>query len=252
MKKNSYMCPAAVMFILMISLCIMGGGYARWSEHLVINSSITSGLFHIVFDKSRPCSIEIVDLNGMPASGAIGANNISCTLNEEKKQAQITFDHALILEELASNDKFLELRYPLSPGEDSTMQSAAPYTADLTVPSQEKIEFAPTGSRLIINEEEYMLPGGLLEPESSLYWDVYRQIEVSGEQIAGIIYLKLSAESIACLNSSDEFSVDVMEIPEELIMYIVPSEEETDGLLQAELCNSYSFSISLFVEQGHP
>lgn len=252
MKKRSCMCPAAVMFILMLSLCTMGVGYARWSEHLVINGFVSSGLFHIVFDKSRPCSIEIVDLNGMSASGAISANNISCTLNEEKKQAQITFDHALLLEELASGDKFLKFRYPLSFGEDSTVQSVVPYAADLTVPSQEKVEFTPTGSRLIINGEEYMLPSGLLGPEGPLYWDVYRQIEANGEQIAGTIYLKLSAESMDCLNCSDEFSVDVTEIPEELIMHIVTSEDETDGLLQAELNDNYSFSISLFVEQGHP
>jgi len=252
MKRNSFLQirPAAVMLVLIIGMCGLGVGYGAWTDNLSINTFVSSGSFAVAFDQDRPYSVQVMEISGATVDDPTGANEIDCILEKDGRQARISFNGALLLDELVSGDRFLTLQYPLTIGENSTIKSVTPYQADLTLPSQERVEFTPVSSQLIADGEEYALPDVLEELNVPLFWDVYRQVETDNDQITGTIFLKLSDESIDALQNPTELSIDAAELSEELAKHIALSEGETSGLLQAEIDTNYSFSLALYIEQS--
>lgn len=253
MKRYSFsqLRPSAMILILAVCLCVIGTGYAAWSRYLSISASVTSGSLNIVFDQSRPYGVEIVNSNGTRAGGAAAGSEISCVLTGAGKQARLSFERTLLLEELADSGRLLMLQYPLMIDENSTVRSVLLYEADLGRPAQEQLEFRPTDVQFTVGGSEYAAPAGLVDFETPLYWDVYRQLAADGDQLVGTIFLKLSAESLQALRDPGQLHLDVSELPEELASYVIPIEDGTSGVLAAEIKVDYSFSVPLFIEQAH-
>lgn len=246
MKKTTIL-----MIILSIALGTMGVGYAAWSRHLQVSTSLSSGSLHIVFDENRPYSAEIIHTNGTYVSSS-EKPEIHCILDGEKKLATLSFDGALLLDDLMDSNSFLVFQYPLALGEQDTIQSVTPYMADLDLSSNEILQSTPSDPKLLIGEDEYPLPESLRDPYAPLKWDIYRQIEVEDEQIIGTVFLRLSNASKEDLLVPDELILEADELPEEIIDQVTPIKGGSGGLLEAELAVTYSFSIPLYIEQGHP
>lgn len=245
MKKTT------IFIILSITLGAIGVSYAAWSRHLLLNTSLSSGSLDIVFDESRPYYAEIIHANGTSINSG-DQQAIPCTLDKEKKLATLSFDSTLLLNDLMDSNRFLIFQYPLALGERSTVQSVTPYMADLDLTSDEILQSIPSNPILLIGEDEYPLPENLQDAYAPLTWEIYRQMEMEDEQITGTVFLKLSNESKEDLLEPGELILDADELPEEIIDLITPHEDGSSGLLEAEIAVTYSFSIPLYIEQGHP
>lgn len=244
--------PAVIILILAMTMGVFGVSYASWSDYLTVKGVFNTGSLNIVFDSNRPYLVQVTDINGEQAGSSINASEISCILSNDKKQASLSFSRSILLEELAGADRFLKFQYPIDLDPDSTVQSVTDYMADLTLPSQEKAAFTLTGSRLVINGSEYMLPEGMTEENHTIFWEVYRQIETQDEGIVATIFLRLSDESLEVLQNPNDPLLDLAQLPEELKPYVMPYGNGAAGLIPAEIKSSYTVSLPLFIEQGRP
>ncbi len=251
-RRALFLKPAIIIAVLAMAIGALGITYAAWSDYLTVKGIFNTGSLSIVFDGNRPYLVQVTDINGGQAGSFIDSDEINCMLSNDRKQASLVISRSILVEELAGEGRFLMLQYPLDIGPDSTVQSVTDYPTDLTAVSQEWAEFIPTASRLVINGSEYSLPEGLSVDNSSLFWEVYRQIETKDEGIVASIFLKLSDDSRALLQQPENPSLDAEQLPEELKAYIVPYGSGQAGLIQAEIKNSYEVSLPLFIEQGRP
>lgn len=247
MKKTpSYLITA--MLILMLILCLMGVGYASWVKNLNVSLAVHTGSMKAGFDSERPYSVQIVDSEGTRVSEALYGNDINCRLMDDDKKATILLNQALLAEELAVPDRMLMLQYPLEFDAESTVETARLYQTDYTLPSAEQVAFEPLRAILTVAGMEGVLPWP--SENATLYFNVYRQIETIDEQLIGTMFLKLTGESAALLAHPATLTLDAADISSDMLSLVTPTGDST-GFMQGELDVEYTFSVPLYIEQGH-
>ena len=252
MKKNYTVKIYILAAVLVVALGVVGVNYGFWQSDLHVHSELDIGTMSIIFDDNDSLSLSIVDFDGRPAGETLGAGDIECSVDADKKRASLLVTEELLLTEISKNDRMLALTYTIRPDDDSVIRSITPYEADFSIASTELLEFSPREVALTVNGVSYEVPDDILEKIApTLHWEVYREIRSEGETITGTTYFKLDAESMEKLQNSDNLDIEVGELSDELRALAEAAEGGTRRELMVKAGIKYSFEFPIVAEQSH-
>lgn len=240
--------------LLTFVLCTIGVGYAKWTSVLVTKAEMTTGTLNMVFDHQGEFSVSMVELDGTRAEILAWGDDVTWhtdMMEGTEKNAGLTVSGSLLMEPLIQGDNMLLLKYDICPAEDSTVQWIHPREVDFSKPDPETVTFQPEEYVLVVDGEEYDLPSELMEYAPVLEWESYSALEQTDTTITGSTYLRLTKESIATLTLLEEVTLDVEDLPAEILAAIEPDPETGEGDLTVNIQVNYSFHLPTLLEQAH-
>lgn len=236
-KKHRFLTfGKAVWGVLLIATLALGSTYAMWNQGLRITHPVTSGSLEFVFDDDSSCRAYILK-EGVksPATEA----EVSCRLNDDGGSAYLSIEEGLAWDMLAEEGYILAIELPLTPSEDSSVQTALSTEAALQGEPDCIIPLGGVTALLELGGEQYSLDG-LAPPSTDC--ELYHSV---GEDGVYTVFLRLCP-----LGEGDEgFTIDYALLPDDLAL-AVARESEDEGRLSGDLLVYYRIEIPLYVEQG--
>ena len=234
--------------IIAVGLSVMGLSYAAWTDNLSILGNVTFGNFTMSFqENSGQYKVQIVDSMSLTAQNI---ESIECEtrIGRDGRTAELFFGRGLPLN-LLMEGRYLQITYPITPADGSVTPAAL--QAGGTDATRRTVDFTPAESLMVIDHIGYMAPQWTEGFAIPLSFELHPAINnhSSGQNRAqnqgdaeGIVWLALSAESIAAVSSLP----DMMEIPYSLLdeAECVPVQDNDNGIRVTYRC-----TIPVMIEQ---
>lgn len=190
-RKKKMTAKRLLIFLIMLSgMMTLGVSYAAWNSELHIGTKMTSGRMNILFRESfeEKYSVDLIDVEDreLPL-------DVEVHLKDEGEKAEMRFKSGLPIDRLIVGDR-IRVKFPLKADEGSiALINEREIKEDKP---DEKLEMKAQRGMLIKqgkifeigSETGFMLP---------LEFEVYRGVETDEHRMTGIVFLKLTAESIA-------------------------------------------------------
>ncbi len=240
-RKKSKAKRLIIFPILLSGMMMLGVSYAAWNSELHIEACMGTGCMNILFHgeaKEKYC-VELVDENDMKLS-----LDAEVKVKDEGKKAELRFKKGLPMDLLCQGDQ-IRVKFDMKADENSIgliqereIKSDEP---------DEKLEMKAERGMLIKDsklftlrtDSEFMIP---------LEFEVYRAVETKEHRMTGIVYLKLTPESIQKVKELPR-AVLVSEAELEPIANCSLEEEKMAEEIGSGVAVVYSVELPFLVEQ---
>ena len=226
--------------IIAVGLSVMGISYATWTDDLSILGNVTFGNFIMSFQESSgQYTAKIVDTMS-PTAQNIETIECESRIGRDGRTAELIFSRGLPLN-LLMEGRYLQITYPITSANGSVTPSTLQTgSADAM---RRTIDFTPAESLMVIDHIGYIANQWTESFAIPLSFELHHAINnrSSGQSrtqnlgdAEGVVWLALSAESIAAVSSLP----DMMEIPYSLLeeAECVPVQDNDNGIRVAYRC----------------
>ncbi len=238
-KKKGIYRRFFIFAIILASLKGTGMTYAKWSEGLQANLSLTTGIMDVRYAREMPCYMSLVDEKGKEL---LGRQEVSAAILNEGKEMNMTAMLPIYTEEfLYRSDSLIKLEIPITTGKNGTIETVEMTEADFSEEAREEL-LAEVDRISLIREdtgEAYPISRDEVAPfDEPLAFYVFRETTGENGNVTSVIYLKMQEES---RNHLSETPLEIR----------LDREEEESASFGASLMVSYYFSLPIYTEQGH-
>jgi len=250
-----YLC----LYIVMISMCLMGVSYAGWSGVLDIDSGFTTGSFSTVFQREG-CSISITDSSDKVVKNL---NNYDYSINISRENAvnkndgteiELKTDSSFPFTELNKADRYLRIQIPVKSGKKSTVNHIEATKADFSNPEKEQLEmryenvwFSVDGVNRFELPKSYVENAG--KPLFNLKFNVFRAVKEENNIVYAVIYLGLHPDYWNAMGAN--VSITIPEDDAAPVMKEGLGFQGSDITQSGTISIEYKCSIPVFIEQGN-
>lgn len=240
-RKKSKAKRLIIFPILLSGMMMLGVSYAAWNSELHIEACMSTGCMNILFygEAKEKYSVELVDKNDkkLPLDAEI-------KIKDEGKKAELRFKKGLPMDKLCQGEQIC-VKFDMKPDKNSIgLVQEREIRSD---EPDEKLEMKAERGMLIKesklftlrSDSEFMIP---------LEFEVYRGVETKKHRMTGMVYLKLTSESIQKVNELPR-AVLVSEMELEPIANCSLEEEKMAEEIGNGVAVVYSVELPFLVEQ---
>ncbi len=239
MIKKKWSRGTLLFTVIFVSLAATGITYARWSGGLNVGLGFSTGAMDLRYSYDFPCCVGLVDEEG---NELVKKQEADAVILDQGKTMELTAVLPFQTAEFLKNpDSLIKLEFPIEAGADGTVNRVELSKPDFRQEPPETLVMKPVGMALLgeDGQEEYGIPNEAAKSFGDpLEFGVFRETSEQNGTATGVIYLRMKEESRAVVASFPS----KIEIEE-------PGADNSD--FSGQLMITYSFSVPIYVEQGH-
>ena len=229
-----------LLIALAVGLSVIGISYAAWTGNLRILGNITIGNFAMSFQEgSGQYTAKIVDTMSLTARN-LETVDCEARIDGNGRTAELIFNRGLPLD-LLMEGRYLQITYPIAPADGSVTPSSL--RAGTAAAPGRTVDFTPDESLIVVDHVGYMFDQWTEDYAIPLNFEFYQTINSQNTGLnrmmnqgdaEGVIWLSLSAESIAAVSALPE----MIEIPASILeeAECIPVQDNGDGVRVTYRC----------------